>query len=340
MVRTKTLAALSAAALLALAGCASGSSSAAGGGDSQQVDLVGFSILEAANQPLIDAFGSTTDGKGVSFKSSYGASGDQSRAVEGGLDADAVHFSLEGDVTRLVDAGLVADDWNTGPTKGILTQSVVAIVVRKGNPKNIQGWEDLIKPGVDIVTPNPGSSGSARWNILAAYGHTLATGGTEDDAQAYLKKFFDHTVALPSSGRDATTAFSGGTGDALISYENEAILARQKGEDFDYVVPDQTLLIENPGAVTKDAPAVAQKWLDYQVSEEGQKGYASFGFRPLVDVGDVQVEGANDASNPFPQPTKLLTIAKDFGGWSDAADKFFDEENGIVTKIQAETGTS
>jgi sulfate transport system substrate-binding protein len=340
MLRTKTLAAFSAAALLALAGCGSDSSSAAGGGDSEKIDLVGFSILEAANQPLIDAFEKTPDGKGVSFKTSYGASGDQSRAVEGGLDADAVHFSLEGDVTRLVDAGLVADDWNTGPTKGILTQSVVAIVVRKGNPKNIQGWEDLVKPGVDIVTPNPGSSGSARWNILAAYGHTLATGGTEDDAQAYLTKFFDHTVALPSSGRDATTAFSGGTGDALISYENEAILARQKGEDFDYVVPDQTLLIENPGAVTKDAPAVAQKWLDYQVSEEGQKSYASFGFRPLVDVGDVQVEGANDPANPFPQPKKLLTIAKDFGGWSDAADKFFDEENGIVTKIQAETGKS
>ena len=337
--KTMKLAALGAAGLLALTACGS-DAEAGSGGDSKEIDLVGFSILEAANQPLIDAFEKTPDGKGVTFKTSYGASGDQSRAVEGGLDADAVHFSLEGDVTRLVEAGLVADDWNTGPTKGVLTQSVVAIVVRKGNPKNIQGWEDLVKPGVDIVTPNPGSSGSARWNILAAYGHTLATGGTDAEAQDYLKKFFDHTVALPSSGRDATTAFSGGTGDALISYENEAILARQKGEDFDYVVPDQTLLIENPGAVTKDAPAVAQKWLDYQVSEEGQKSYASFGFRPLVDVGDVQVDGANDPANPFPQPKQLLTIAKDFGGWSDAADKFFDEENGIVTKIQAETGKS
>ncbi len=336
---TMKLAALGAAGLLALTACGSDADSS-GGGASKQIDLVGFSILEAANEPLIDAFEKTPDGKGVTFKTSYGASGDQSRAVEGGLKADVVHFSLEGDVTRLVDAGLVADDWNTGPTKGILTQSVVSIVVRKGNPKNIQGWEDLIKPGVEIVTPNPGSSGSARWNILAAYGHTLATGGTEDEASEYLTKFFEHTVALPSSGRDATTAFSGGTGDALISYENEAILARQKGEDFDYIVPDQTLLIENPGAVTKDAPAVAQKWLDYQLSEEGQKNYSSFGFRPLVDVGDVQVEGANDPSNPFPQPKILMTIAKDFGGWSDAADKFFDEENGLVTKIQADTGKS
>jgi sulfate transport system substrate-binding protein len=341
MVRTKMLAAVGAAALLGLTACGGDADAGSGGGgESKQIDLVGFSILEAANEPLIEAFEKTPEGKGVTFKTSYGASGDQSRAVEGGLKAGAVHFSLEGDVTRLVDAGLVADDWNTGPTKGILTQSVVAIVVRKGNPKNIEGWEDLVKPGVDIVTPNPGSSGSARWNILAAYGHTLATGGTEADAKTYLEKFFEHTVALPSSGRDATTAFSGGTGDALISYENEAILARQKGEDFDYIVPDQTLLIENPGAVTKGAPAVAKKWLDYQVSKEGQKSYASFGFRPLVDVGDLQVDGANDPSNPFPQPEKLLTIANDFGGWSDAADTFFDEENGLVTKIQAETGKS
>ena len=339
MFRTKTLAATIAAAALALAGCGSDGGSASGG-DSKEIDLVGFSILEAANAPLIQAFEKTPAGKGVTFKTSYGASGDQSRAVEGGLKADEVHFSLEGDVTRLVDSGQVAEDWNSGPTKGIITQSVVAIVVRKGNPKNIQGWEDLVKPGVEIVTPNPGSSGSARWNILAAYGHTIATGGSESDASAYLKKFFEHVAALPSSGRDATTAFSGGTGDALISYENEAILARQKGEDFDYIIPDQTLLIQNPGAVTKDAPAVAQKWLDFQLSEEGQKSYASFGFRPLVDVGALDVEGANDPSNPFPQPKTLMTIDKDFGGWPSAADKFFDEDNGLVTKIQAETGKS
>ena len=139
MLRTKTLAAVGAAALLALTGCGGGAD-AGSGGEAKQIDLVGFSILEAANQPLIDSFEKTPDGKGVTFKTSYGASGDQSRAVEGGLSADAVHFSLEGDVTRLVDAGLVADDWNTGPTKGILTQSVVSIVVRKGNPKNIKGW--------------------------------------------------------------------------------------------------------------------------------------------------------------------------------------------------------
>ena len=341
MVRTKMLAAVSAAALLALTGCGGSDSNAtSGGGGGTELKLVGFSILEAANQPLIEAFEKTPAGKGVTFKTSYGASGDQSRAVEQGLAADVVHFSLEGDVTRLVDAGLVDKDWKSGPTKGVLTQSVVTIVVRKGNPKHIQGWDDLVKGDVKIVTPNPGSSGSARWNILAAYGHTIAQGGSEADAKDYLTKFFEHTVALPSSGREATTAFSGGTGDVLISYENEAILARQKGEDFDYIVPDQTLLIENPGAVTKDAPEAAKKWLEFQTSEEGQKDYASFGFRPLVDVGSLDVKGANDPTNPFPQPKTLLTIEKDFGGWSAAADKFFDEDKGIVPQIQAKTGKS
>ena len=336
--RSRVGAAASAVALLALAACGGGASAGSGGGEDTQLSLVGFSVLEAANKPIIDSFGQTPEGKGVSFETSYGASGDQSRAVEGGLDADVVHFSLEGDVTRLVDAGLVDKDWNTGPTKGILTQSVVVLVVRKGNPKNIQGWDDLVKPGVGIVTPNPGSSGSARWNILAAWGHVIANGGSETEAKDCLTKFFKNTVALPSSGRDATTAFASGNGDVLISYENEAILARQSGEDFDYIVPDDTLLIENPGAVTKDADPKAQAWLDYLVGKEAQTEYAKSGFRPLGDVGDVEVEGANDPANPFPQPKKLLTVEKDFNGWDEASAKFFDEESGIVPAIQKETG--
>ncbi len=337
--RTRVAAAVSAAGLLALAACGGGASAGDGGsGSSSTLSLVGFSVLEAANKPIIESFNQTPDGKGVGFETSYGASGDQSRAVEAGLDADFVHYSLEGDVTRLVDAGLVDQDWNTGPTKGILTQSVVVLVVRKGNPKNIKGWDDLVKPGVGIVTPNPGSSGSARWNILGAWGHVIADGGSEADAKDYLTKFFKNTVALPSSGRDATTAFASGNGDVLISYENEAILARQNGEDFDYIVPDDTLLIENPGAVTKDADPKAQAWLDYLVGKEAQTEYAKSGFRPLVDVGDVEVEGANDPGNPFPEPKKLLTIAEDFNGWGEAADKFFDEETGIVPAIQKETG--
>ncbi len=320
---------------LALAGCG-GSSGAADSASS--LSLVGFSILEQANKQVIADWGKTADGKGVTFKQSYGASGDQSRAVEGGQKADVVHLSLEPDVQRLVDAKLVSPDWSKTPTKGILTQSVVVIVVRKGNPKGIKTWDDLVKPGVKIVTPNPASSGSAKWNILAAYGHVLANGGTDAEAQAYLKKFFGNVAALPGSGRDATTAFTGGTGDVLLSYENEAILARQSGADFDYVVPDQDLLIENPGAVTTDASPKAKKFLTYLTGKEAQTDYAEEGFRPLGSGIKVDVKGANDPSNPFPTPPKLLTIDKDFGGWSEANTKFFDENDGLVTKIQQETG--
>jgi sulfate/thiosulfate transport system substrate-binding protein len=322
---------------MSLAGCG-GSSGASDGSSGDSLSLVGFSILEQANKQVIADWNETADGKGVTFKTSYGASGDQSRGVEGGLKADVVHFSLEPDVQRLVDSKQVATTWKETPTKGILTQSVVVIVVRKGNPKHIKGWADLVKPGVKIITPNPASSGSAKWNILAAYGSVLANGGSEADATAYLKKFFGNVASLPGSGRDATTAFQGGNGDVLLSYENEAILARQSGADFDYVVPDEDLLIENPGTVTTDASAKAKKFLTYLTGKEAQTDYAEEGFRPLVDGVDVDVKGANDPSDPFPTPAKLLTIDKDFGGWSEANDKFFDEDKGLVTKIQQETG--
>ncbi len=322
---------------LALAGCggSSGASDSAGG----SVSLVGFSILEQANKQVISDFNETSEGKDVTFKQSYGASGDQARAVIGGQKADIVHLSLEPDVQKLVDEKLVADDWKSTPSKGILTQSVVVIVVRKGNPKNIQTWDDLVKSGVKIITPNPASSGSAKWNILAAYGHVLADGGSEADAEAYLTKLFGNVEALPGSGRDATTAFQSGQGDVLLSYENEAILAKQSGADFDYVVPPETLLIQNPGAVTTDASASAKDFLTYLTGKEAQTDYAKQGFRPLDDSISVEVEGANDPSDPFPAPSKkLLTIDDDFGGWSEANTKFFDENDGLVTKIQKETG--
>ena len=308
------------------------------GDGSQPLSLVGFSILEQANKQVVADWNKTDAGKDVTFETSYGASGDQSRAVEGGLKADVVHFSLEPDVKRLVDSKQVAATWKDTPTKGILTQSVVVMVVREGNPKNIKGWADLVKSGVEVITPNPASSGSAKWNILAAYGSVLATGGSEDDAEAYLTKFFGNVAALPGSARDATTAFTSGTGDVLLSYENEAILARQSGAKFDYVVPDQNLLIENPGAITVDAGPKAKAFLEYLVGKEAQTDYAEEGFRPLVDGIDVEVKGANDPADPFPAPSKLLTVDKDFGGWSEANTKFFDEDEGLVTKIQQQTG--
>jgi sulfate/thiosulfate-binding protein len=337
--RTSTVAAaLTVTSLLALSACGSSDSGSSSGSDDSALALVGYSVLQEANKGVISGFQATDAGKGVTFQESYGASGDQSRAVEAGQPADLVHFSLEPDVQRLVDAGIVDGTWKDDADKGICTTSVVALVVRKGNPKGIKTWDDLVKPGVGIITPNPASSGSAKWNLLAAYGHVLADGGSDSDAASYMKDFFGNVTALPDSGRDATTAFESGNGDVLLSYENEAILARQGGADFDYLVPDTTLKIENPCAVTTDAPESAQAFLDYQVSGAGQEAYAKTGYRPLTTVDGLQVEGANDPSNPFPQPKTLQTIDKDFNGWGEANTKFFDEAEGVLTKIQAEAG--
>ena len=340
--RTRVATAVTLLATVGLAACAPFS----GGSDdegSTELNLVGFAVPKAGNNAAQAAFAETDEGKGTTWKESYGASGDQSRAVEGGLAADYVHFSLTPDVTRLVDAGLVAEDWDQGANKGIVTDSVVVLVVREGNPKKIEGWDDLAREDVGIVTPNPGSSGSARWNILGAWAHVSGNGGTDAEAEDFLAKVFDNVEALPGSGRDATTAFQGGTGDVLISYENEAILARQNGEKIDYVVPEDTLKIENPAAVTTKADPKAKAFLDFVLTPEGQQEYVSKGFRPLESVEGVEVgevEGANDPSNPFPEPEKLFTIDGDFGGWEAVNAKFFDEDKGIITRLLAESGKS
>jgi ABC-type sulfate transport system substrate-binding protein len=189
------------------------------------------------------------------------------------------------------------------------------------------------------VTPNPASSGAARWNALAAYGQAIRSGSSEAEATDYLSRFFANVVALPGSGRDATTAFLGGTGDVLMAYENEAILAHQNGEEFDYIVPDTTMLIENPGAILIDADPKAQAWLDFVLSEDGQRKLALKGFRPVIDGVELgEVEGANDPSAPFPAVRTLLTVANDFESWSALSDRFFDEAEGIVTKVIAASG--
>ena len=330
---------MAAGAMLALTGCIGGAAAPAGGAGSTTLHLVGFAVPAEANKAIQARWAETEDGRGVVWEQSYGASGDQSRAVVNGLEADYVNFSLEGDVLRLVEAGLVAEDWRAAPAKGIVSESVVVLVVPEGNPKNIRGWADLIRPGVKIVTPNPASSGSARWNILAAYHQTVQAGGSEADAKKYLTEFFSHVVALPGSGRDATNAFLQGTADVLISYENEAILARQSGEKFDYVVPDNTLLIENPAALLKDANPKARAYLDFVLSPAGQEEFARFGFRPVIEGVDVgSVEGAIDPADPFPIPSGLFTVADDLGGWKAVNAKFFAEETGIVPQIQQETG--
>lgn len=326
------LAATVAAAALALSACGSSDS---GSDAANTVNIVGYSVLKQANAGVIAGFKQTDGNSDTTFVESYGASGDQARAVIAGLKADEVHLSLEPDVTKLVDEGMVAKDWKDNATKGICTTSVVVLVVRTGNPKNITGWDDLTKSGVSIVTPNPASSGSAKWNLLAAYGAAKAEGENPED---YMKAFFANVTSMPDSGRDATTAFTSGTGDVLLSYENEAILARQSGTDFDYVVPDTTLLIQNPCALVTGASDAASKFLDFQKSDEGQKLYAETGYRPLNPIDGLSVKGANDEADPYPAPAKLLTIDDDFGGWADANTTYFDETDGIISKIQADTG--
>ncbi len=341
--RLRTALGLAAASLLVVSACGGGDDDASadegGGGGETTLNIVGFAVPEAANTAIAEAWNETPEGEGVTFQTSYGASGDQSRAVVAGLEADYVHFSVASDVTRLVDEGLVAEDWDDGPTKGIVSSSVVVFAVREGNPEGIETWDDLIQPGVEIVTPNPASSGAARWNALAAWGQVIESGGTEADAEAYVTSFFNNVVALPGSGRDATTAFLGGTGDVLMAYENEAILAHQNGEEFDYIIPDTSILIENPGAVLTEADPKAQEWLDFVLSEDGQRQFALTGFRPVIEgVEYGEVEGANDPADPFPAVENLLTVEEDFESWDALSDKFFDEEAGIVTEIIAASG--
>jgi sulfate transport system substrate-binding protein len=328
------LAAVATAAAVALAGCSSAAGSSSG--EAKKVSIVGFSTPKPAYDDLQAAFAKTAAGKGVTFSASFGPSGSQSKAVAAGQPADYVNFSVGSDMAALVP-DFVAKGWDSDPAKGVVAKSVVALVVRRGNPKHITGWDDIVKPGVKIVTPDPQSSGSAKWNILAAYEHELVTGGATADAAAYLKKFFGNAVSKPDSGSDAMATFLNGTGDVLVSYESEAITARQAGKDIDYVVPSDTLSIDTPGAVTKTASAAAKDFLSYVRSADGQKIFAANGWRPAdssVDPGTVQ--GANDPSNPYPAPKTLETVSS-LGGWDAVNTRFFGDD-GISTKIEDAAG--
>jgi sulfate/thiosulfate transport system substrate-binding protein len=332
--RTAPALLIGAVALLAAAcgGSSAGASGAGAGGGDVQLSLVAYSTPQAAYAQLIKAFQATPAGKGVTFKQSYGASGDQSRAVAAGLDADVVAFSLETDITRLVKAGLVDASWSTGPTKGIVTDSVVVIGTRKGNPKNLRTWDDLVKPGVQVLTPNPFTSGGARWNVLAAYGAQSARGKDDAKGLAYLNKLFHNVPVQDDSGRKSLQTFTQGKGDAFLSYENEAIFAQKNGQPVDYTIPDSTLLIENPVAVTKDSkhPKEAKAFLDFLLTQPAQKIFADNGYRPVVSG----VPGAS-----FPKPAGLFTI-KDLGGWNSVTTKFFDPQKGALVGVERDLGVS
>jgi sulfate transport system substrate-binding protein len=324
---------LALAAMPALAACGGSSSAADSGGGGAKLTLVAYSTPEEAFRELIPAFNKTPDGKGVSFDQSYASSGEQSRAVEGGLPADVVDFSLEPDMTRLVEAGLVDEDWNQNEYHGFVTDSVVVFMVRKGNPENIKTWDDLVRDGVEVIEPNPFTSGGAKWNIMAAYGAQLELGKSEDEAKDYLTQLFDHVPVLDKSARESLQTFSSGKGDVLLGYENEAILAQQQGEELDYVVPDETLLIENPLAVVNESkePEAAQAFVDFLYTPEAQEIFVGKGYRPVVEG----VPGADE----FPTPAKLFEIDK-FGGWGEVNDTFFDPEKGVIAEIFKAQGKS
>jgi sulfate transport system substrate-binding protein len=324
----RSLLALPVLAALVAAGCGGASDSSSGGGGGagggsgkQQLSLVAYSTPEVVYDEVIPQFQKTEPGSGVTFKTSYGASGDQSRAVEAGQKADVVAFSLEPDLDRLVKAGLVPA---SAEGKWVST-SVVSFVVRKGNPKNIKTWDDLLKPGIQVVTPNPFSSGAAKWNLMAAVG---AKG------LPYVRTLLTkHVKVQPKSGREALQTFTSGTGDVLISYENEAITAQKKGQSVDYVIPDQTIKIENPIAVTSKAPAAAKSFEEFALSKPAQQVFASWGYRPV----NQEVLAANKSK--FPTPSGLFTIAK-FGGWSKVNDAYFDPDKGSIAKIEDAAGVS
>ena len=331
------LAAIALTATLGLSACAGGGASdtveqpgsTAAGAATSTINLFAYAVPKVGFDVVIPAFQKTDAGKGVQFQQSYGASGDQSRKVAAGAEADFVNFSVEPDVTRLVDAGLVDANWNANEHKGIPFGSVVTIVVRKGNPKGIKDWDDLLKPGVEVVTPNPFSSGSAKWNLLAPYAAKSNGGADKAAGLAYVSALVkDHVKIQPKSGREATEAFLQGSGDVLLSYENEALFVEKNGDPVQHVTPPTTFKIENPAAVLKGSKnlAKATAFNDYLYTPEAQKLLAEAGFRPV----DASV--AQEFASKFPTPTKLWTIA-DLGGWKKVDSTLFKKDVGDIAKI-------
>ena len=333
VLRKFQVAAALATATIVLAACGGGSSDVVGGGNAPDADttltLVAYAVPEPGWSKIIPAFAATDEGKGVEVTTSYGASGDQSRAVVDGKPADIVNFSVEPDVTRLVKAGKVAADWNADVTKGVPFGSVVSLVVRKGNPKNIRDWDDLLAPGIEVVTPSPLSSGSAKWNLLAPYAVKSDGGKNQQSGLDYITRLVtDHIQTRPGSSREATDVFLQGTGDVLISYENEAINIERQGKQVEHINPPQTFKIENPVAVVSTSTHTdkAGALKNFLFTPEGQKIWAQAGFRPVDPA--VAAEFVSD----FPAPQKLWTIA-DLGGWTTVDSALFDKENGAITVI-------
>ena len=320
---------------IALLGVAVLAGSAAGASKGGSVDLVAYSTPKDAYGKIISSFQKTQAGSGVDFSQSYGASGDQARAVAAGQDADLVALSLDPDVNLLVGKGLVLKNWNANSHRGIVSDSVVVFVVRDGNPKKIKGWGDLVKPGIQVITPNPFTSGGARWNVMAAYGAQRRAGKSDKQAIAYLYKLFKHVPVQPDSARSALQIFAQGKGDVLLTYENEAIYAEKKGVHTEYRTPKSTLLIETPVALTKSGASkpAAKAFYKYLWSSTAQKAFADQGYRPVVKS---VAKGYH-----FFKPPGLFTIGSaklGLNGWVKVNTRFFHPEKGIMAKIERSVG--
>ncbi|WP_278615198.1 sulfate ABC transporter substrate-binding protein [Planktothrix agardhii] len=308
-----------------------------------KVTLVSYAVTKTAYENIIPKFAAqwkAQTGQTVEFEQSYGGSGSQTRAVIDGLNADVVALALAGDTEKIEQAGLIQPGWEQElPNESIVHKSVAALVLREGTT-NVQGWSDLTGDGVQVVTANPKTSGGAKWNIMALWGVITQAGGTEQEAQSFLEAVFRQVPVLPKDAREASDVFfKQGQGNVLINYENEVILARQKGDKQPYVVPtDYNISIDNPVAVVdanvdkNGTRQVAQAFTQFLFTPEAQREFAKVGFRPVEPT--IQVEFASQ----FPKVEKLFTI-KDLGGWKEVDTKFF-ADGAIFDQIQAKIAQS
>jgi sulfate/thiosulfate transport system substrate-binding protein len=304
------------------------------------VNLVAFSTPKPVMQKLIAKWTATAAGKGVTFTQSYGPSGSQARAVAAGQPADIAFLSNALDVDTLVQAGLVEQNWpHKLPQSGIVADSVVAFVVRPGNPKHIKNWSDLLKPGVQVVTPDPFSSGGAKWNVLAAYGAMRKTGKSDKQATGFVLSMFKHVVSQDTSSSNAMSTFLAGKGDVLLTYESEAYAALAAGKHIGLVIPKQTILIQLPMVPLKTAPTAAKSFISYAHTPKAQAIFAENGYRPVVKA---VLDKASLATwkTRFAGGSRVIFPISDpiFGGWTKVSSVWFDPSNGRMVKIEQQVG--